>query len=211
MPIWSPGRHIPAQKIPKCPPRDIGSVVTCLDVSRQSIVSRNIRFPPKPYWQWKIENKRTEKQSTLREIKLNKLLNNNKFRLWKINCHRSYDFKLLRSGQLEAETLKSTKIWDKLLALFSRFSTSDFLRSIDKRMLVNVVKISFYFSVMRDRYPPQTRLQGFSIFLREKSRERGSPPPRFARFVTLSSTHKNSPLGGHCYPLSHEAIITFLF
>ena len=155
MPIWSPGRHIPAQKIPKCPPpRDIGSVVTCLDVSRQSIVSRNIRFPPKPYWLWKIENKRTEKQSTLREIKLNKLLNNNKFRLWKINCHRSYDFKLLRSGQLEAETLKSTKIWDKLLALFSRFSTSDFLRSIDKRMLVNAVKISFYFSVMRDRYPP---------------------------------------------------------
>ena len=77
---------------------DIGSVVTCLDVSRQSIVSRNIRFPPKTYWQWKIESKRIEKQSTLREIKLNKLLNNNKFPLWKINCHRSYDFKLLRSG-----------------------------------------------------------------------------------------------------------------
>ena len=36
---------------------DTGSVVTCLNVSRQSIVSRNIRFPPKPYWQWKIENK----------------------------------------------------------------------------------------------------------------------------------------------------------
>ena len=50
--------------------------------------------------------------------------------------------------------IKNTKIWDKLLALFSRFSTSDFLRSNDKRMLVNVVNILFYFSVMRDRYPP---------------------------------------------------------
>ena len=94
---------------------------------------------------------------------------------------------------------------------FFSFSTSDFLRSIDKRMLVNVVNISFYFSVMRDRYlPPPTSSPGLFHFF--KGKVLGTRlPPRFARFVTLSSTYKNSPLGGHCYPLSHEAIITFLF
>ena len=56
--------------------------------------------------------------------------------------------------ETRSRDIKNTKIWDKLLALFSRFLTSDFLRSNDKRMLVNVVNISFYFSVMRDRYPP---------------------------------------------------------
>ena len=53
--------------------------------------------------------------------------------------------------------IKNTKLWDKLLALFFRFSTSDFLRSNDNRMLVNVVNILFYFSVMRDRHPPPPR------------------------------------------------------
>ena len=74
---------------------------------------------------------------------------------------------------------------------FFSFSTSDFLRSIDKRMLVNVVNISFYFSVMRDRYlppPPQPRLQGFSIFLREKSWERGCPPASPALSPCLQRT-----------------------
>ena len=99
------------------------------------------------------------------------------------------NFRDFRHYKLEAETLKSTKIWDKLLALFSRFSTSDFLRSNDKRMLVNVVNISFYFSVMRDRYlPPQPRLQGFSIFLKEKSWERGCPPASPALSPCLQRT-----------------------
>ena len=61
------------------------------------------------------------------------------------------DWYHLKLGSID---IKNTKIWDKLLALFSRFLTSDFLRSNDKRMLVNVVNILFYFSVMRDRYPP---------------------------------------------------------
>ena len=96
--------------------------------------------------------------------------------------------------------------------LFSRFSTSDFLRSNDKRMLVNVVNISFYFSVMRDRYPPPLPTSSPGLFHFFKGKVLGTRlPPRFARFVTLSSTHKNSPLVGHCYPLSHEAIITFFF
>ena len=84
--------------------------------------------------------------------------------------------------------IRNTKLWDKLLALFFRFSTSDFLRSNDNRMLVNVVNILFYFSVMRDRYPP---------------------PP--ARFVTLSSMSSQRTFFVLCYPLSHEVIITFLF
>ena len=97
------------------------------------------------------------------------------------------DWYHLKLGSID---IKNTKIWDKLLALFSRFLTSDFLRSNDKRMLVNVVNILFYFSVMRDRYPP---------------------PPRPARFVTLSSMSSQRTIFVRCYPLSHEAFITFLF
>ena len=50
--------------------------------------------------------------------------------------------------KLEAETLK-TDGYDNTVALFSRSSTSDFLRFNDNRILDNVVNILFYFSVMR--------------------------------------------------------------
>ena len=62
--------------------------------------------------------------------------------------------KWLISMETRSRDIKNTKLWDKLLALFSRFSTSDFFRSSDNRMLVNVVNILNYLSVMRDRYPP---------------------------------------------------------
>ena len=41
MPIWSPGRHIPTQKIPKCPPpRDSATALTVSSVtgSKQAIL-----------------------------------------------------------------------------------------------------------------------------------------------------------------------------
>ena len=96
--------------------------------------------------------------------------------------------KWLISMETRSRDIKNTKLWDKLLALFSRFSTSDFFRSSDNRMLVNVVNILNYLSVMRDRYPP---------------------PP--ARLVTLSSMSSQRTIFVLCYPLSRETIITFLF
>ena len=73
------------------------------------------------------------------------------------------DWYHLKLGSID---IKNTKIWDKLLALFSRFLTSDFLRSNDKRMLVNVINILFYFPVMRDRFPPPPAPPALSPCLR---------------------------------------------
>ena len=52
------------------------------------------------------------------------------------------DWYHLKLGSID---IKNTKIWDKLLALFSCFLTSDFLRSNDKRVLVNVLIFYFIF------------------------------------------------------------------
>ena len=61
------------------------------------------------------------------------------------------DWYHLKLGSID---IKNTKIWDKLLALFSCFLTSDFLRSNDNRVLVNTL---FYFSEMRDSLKKKRR------------------------------------------------------
>ena len=46
--------------------------------------------------------------------------------------------------------IKNRELLHQLLDLFPRSSNSDFLRSNDNMILVNVVNILYYFSVMRD-------------------------------------------------------------
>ena len=60
----------------------------------------------------------------------------------------------LISFQTTSRDIKNTSLWQQLLAIFSRSSTSDFISSNDNRILVNVVNILFHFSVMRDRFSP---------------------------------------------------------
>ena len=58
----------------------------------------------------------------------------------------------LISFQTTSRDIKNTSLWQQLLAIFSRSSTSDFISSNDNRILVNVVNILFHFSVMPDRF-----------------------------------------------------------